>query len=138
MSQTAVVPEEKNEEKPEDTLQAEQNVSPTAVQSVEFTNVEEKDAAGTPASLDILLDMEVPVTVAIGQAEISIQRLLQLSPGAVVKLDKTIDMPAELYLKDTLFALGDIVTADGQFAVRIRDIVGPRNPSGKSEKNKKS
>ncbi|HOK95037.1 MAG TPA: FliM/FliN family flagellar motor switch protein [Anaerohalosphaeraceae bacterium] len=138
MSETAVMAEEKKAEQPEDALQAEQSVSPISVQSVEFTNVEEKDAAGTPASLDILLDMEVPITVAIGQADISIQRLLQLGPGSVVKLDKTIDAPAELYLKDTLFALGDIVAADGQFAVRIRDIIGPRNPSGKSEKTKKS
>ena len=59
-------------------------------QAVEFTAAEEGSGSGATSSLDILLDMDVPVTVAVGQTEISIQKLLKLSPGAVIKLDKSI------------------------------------------------
>jgi len=123
MAETAVATEEQTQEQQE--MQA---------QSVEYSEVAETVVDGPGASIDILLDMEVPVTVVIGQVEVSIQRLLQLSPGSVLKLDRPLDMPAELYLKDTKFATGDIVVVEDKFAVRIKEIVGG-NVSGKPGSN---
>jgi flagellar motor switch protein FliN/FliY len=74
--------------------------------------------------LDILLDMNIPVTVTVGQAEIPVRRLLQLGPGSVLKLDKPIEEPADLYLKDSKFATGNVVIVEGQFAIRIQQILG--------------
>jgi flagellar motor switch protein FliN/FliY len=68
--------------------------------------------------------MNVTVAVVIGQAELPVKRLLKLGPGSVLKLDKSIDEPADLYLKDTKFATGNIVVVDGRFAVRIKQIIG--------------
>jgi flagellar motor switch protein FliN/FliY len=68
--------------------------------------------------------MNVPVAVVIGRTEVPVKRLLQLGPGSVLKLDKSIDEPADLYLKDVKFATGNIVVVDGQFAVRIEKILG--------------
>ena len=79
---------------------------------------------GPGTSIDILLDMNIPVTVAIGRTEMSIQRLLQLSPGSVLKLEKPIDAPVDLYLKDAKFATGNIVVVNETFAVRIKEILG--------------
>ena len=101
-----------------------QEDSKTQVQSAEFSEAVETEAAGPGGSIDILLDMSVPVTVSIGRAEIPVRRLLQLGPGSVLKLDKSIDAPADLYLKDTQFAAGNVVVADGRFAVRIKQILG--------------
>jgi len=103
---------------------AEQPDSKKQAQSVEFAEAAESAAAGSGASLDILLDMNIPVTAAVGQTEITVRRLLQLGPGSVLKLDKPIDEPADLYLKDTKFATGNVVVVDGQFAVRIEQILG--------------
>jgi len=102
----------------------EQADSKKQAQSVEFAEAAENAAAGSGASLDILLDMNIPVTAAVGQTEITVRRLLQLGPGSVLKLDKPIDEPADLYLKDTKFATGNVVVVDGQFAVRIEQILG--------------
>jgi len=93
-------------------------------QSVEFPEASGKEAAGSPNKLDILLDMSVPVVVSIGRTEIPVRQLLQLGPGSVLKLDKPIDEPADLFLKDAKFAAGDVVVVDGRFAVRIRQIIG--------------
>ncbi|GAH73993.1 unnamed protein product, partial [marine sediment metagenome] len=38
--------------------------------------------------------------------------------------DKPIDAPADLYLKDTKFATGNVVVVDGRFAVKIKEIIG--------------
>lgn len=93
-------------------------------QSVDFAEATEGAAVGSGASLDILLDMSIPVTVTVGQAEIPVRRLLQLGPGSVLKLDKPIEEPADLYLKDSKFATGNVVVVDGQFAIRIQQILG--------------
>ncbi len=121
MAETAEATEEMTEEQQD---QGDQKDQKTQAQSAEFAEVTETNATGSGASLDILLDMEVPVTVAIGQTELSIQRLLQLGPGSVLKLDKSIEAPADLYLKDTRFATGDIVIVEDKFAIRIKSILG--------------
>lgn len=93
------------------------------VQSVEFPEAEDAGTGSSGTSIDILLDMEVPVSVCVGKKMISIQQLLQLGPGSVLKLDKTIDMPVDLYLKDNRFAVGKVVVVDDRFAVRITEIL---------------
>ncbi|HAL45267.1 MAG: hypothetical protein A2Y12_11140 [Planctomycetes bacterium GWF2_42_9] len=108
----------------------------TQAQSVEFPQATETKTAGTGSSIDILLDMEVPVTVVIGKVEIPIQRFLQLGPGSVLQLQKPIEEPAELYLKDTKFATGNIVVVEDQFAIRIKEVFGaaasaPQGPAKK-------
>ncbi len=102
----------------------EQADSKKQAQSVEFTEVAEGSTVGSGASLDILLDMNIPVTAAVGQTQIPVRRLLQLGPGSVLKLDKPIDEPVDLYLKDSQFATGYVVVVEGQFAVRIEQILG--------------
>jgi flagellar motor switch protein FliN/FliY len=68
--------------------------------------------------------MDVPVTVVLGTTQIPVRRLLQLGPGSVLKLEKSIEAPADLYLKDARFAEADVVVVDNQFAIRIKQILG--------------
>jgi flagellar motor switch protein FliN len=98
--------------------------SKTKVQSAEFTEAVDAPSTGTGSSIDILLDMSVPVTVTIGTTMVPIRRLLHLGPGSVIKLDKSVDSPMDLYLKDTKFATGSIVVVDGHFAVKIKQVLG--------------
>ena len=108
-----------------------QKESKKQVQSVEFSEAPEGDAPGAGGSIDILLDMNIPVTVIIGQTEIPVQRLLRLGPGSVLKLDKSVDEPVDLNLRDTRFATGSVVVVDGRFAVKIKQIIGLGDASGK-------
>ncbi|MBW8039368.1 MAG: hypothetical protein FVQ85_05160 [Planctomycetes bacterium] len=125
MAETTEATEEKTEEKQDQQNEAGQEDSKTQAQSVEFSEAAETQPTGTGTSIDILLDMEVPVTVVIGRTKVPIQQLLQFSPGSVLKLDKTIDTPADLYLKDVKFAIGNIVVVEDKFAIRIKEILGP-------------
>ena len=126
--------EEKTQQKQtsqEDKQQADskKQVSAQQIEYAEAASDQAKDAgsAGSTRKLDIILDMNVPVTVTIGQTQIPVRRLLQLGPGSVVKLDKPVDAPAELFLKDSKFGTGDVVVVDGKFAVRIKQIIGVGN-----------
>ena len=116
--------EEKNEQ---DNTQ--QGDSKTKVQNVDYPEAAETAATGPGGSIDILLDMDVPVTAVIGETQIPVRTLLQLGPGSVLKLDKSVDAPADLYLRETKFAAGTIVVVEDRFAVRIDQIftVGDSN-----------
>ena len=93
------------------------------VHPLEFPEAPQDAPAGAGGKLDILLDMEVPVTVVLGTTRVPIRRLLQFGPGSVLKLDKSVDAPAELFLKDSKFAEAEVVVVDHRFAVRIVQIV---------------
>lgn len=112
------------EEKPAQQEDTSQQDGKKQAQSVEFSEAEGTESAAGIGSIDLLLAMDVPVTVVIGQTELPVKRLLRLGPGSVLKLDKSIDEPADLYLKDVKFATGNIVVVDGRFAVRINQIFG--------------
>jgi flagellar motor switch protein FliN len=108
--------------------------SKTPVQSVELSEVTDTADTGTPGSIDILLDMNVPITASIGQIQVSVRKLLQFGPGSVLKLDRPIGTPADLYLENTKFAIGNIVVVDGQFAIKIEKILGLENSAENSDK----
>jgi flagellar motor switch protein FliN/FliY len=118
MADTNQAVEEKNEQ-----ASAEQNNSKTKVQNVDLPEAAESASAGPGGSIDILLDMDVPVTAVIGETQIPVRTLLQLGPGSVLKLHKSIDEPADLYLRETKFATGTIVVVEDRFAVRIDQIL---------------
>ena len=98
--------------------------SKTEAQSVEFSEASATGDMDGGGSIELLLDVNISVTVAIGQTEIPVRRLLQLGPGSVLELDKSIDEPADLYLRDTRFATGSVVVVDGRFAIKIKQILG--------------
>ena len=112
---------EEKQDLQEDTSQQDDK---TQAQSVEFSEAVGTEATTGAGSIDVLLAMDVSVTVVIGQTELPVKRLLQLGPGSVLKLDKSIDEPADLYLRDTKFATGNIVVVDGRFAIRIKQVLG--------------
>ena len=87
------------EEKQQDT--AEQADSKTQVKDIDLSEASDASAGTSTGSIDILLDMNVPITVVIGQTDIPIRRLLQIGPGSVIQLNKPIEAPADLYLKDS-------------------------------------
>ena len=105
----------------------------TEVENTEFTEAQEVETVPGEENLDLLLDINMPITANIGQAEVPFRRLLQLGPGSVLQLDKTIGEPAELYVQDIKFATGDIVVVEGCFAVRIREILGMEQPEQANE-----
>ena len=70
----------------------------------------------------ILKDVHVVLNAALGRTELSVQELLALKSGSVVKLDVKLNDLVELWLNESLIARGEIVAVEGSFAVRIVDI----------------
>ncbi len=82
---------------------------------------------GTPANtnLDMLLGVNLKVTVELGRTRMTIEEILQLGPGSVVELDKLAGEPVDVLINDRLIARGEVVVIDDRFGVRITDVVPP-------------
>jgi len=58
-----------------------------------------------------ILNLPVRIIVSVGNAHLTVQELLDLTPESVIDLDAGIDDPAELYVGDRLIARGELVEA---------------------------
>ena len=107
-----------------DTQVMEPGTQQVEAQTADFPQaVEQGPTEHSGANLDLLLDVPMAVSVSLGGTEIPVNRLLQLAPGSVIQLDRLIDEPADLYVRDVKFATGDIVVVDGHFAIKIKQIL---------------
>jgi flagellar motor switch protein FliN/FliY len=78
------------------------------------------DYEGT--NIDLLLDVELPITVRIGTTEMRLLDIMRLGLGSVIELEKLVDDPVEVLVNDKLVARGEVVVCDSNFAVRITEV----------------
>lgn len=83
--------------------------------------------AGPEINLDSLLDVPVTLSVEIGRTRLPIKQLISLNQGSVIELDREVNEPLDLLVNGTLMARGEVVVVDGQFGLRLVDIVSPRD-----------
>ena len=107
----------------------------TEAKTAEFPETPDSETVSEETNLDILLDVTMPITVNIGKTEVPFRRLLQLGPGSVLQLDKTIGQPAELFVQDIKFATGEIVVIEGCFAVKMKDVFGMESQKQPTEEH---
>ena len=67
---------------------------------------------GAPASMDILMDVPLRVTVELGRAQMSVRQILELQNGAVVELDRLAGEAVDILVNDKLMARGEVVVVD--------------------------
>ncbi len=97
------------------------------VRPAEFAELAPAAAPGGPTgSLELLLDIHLPVTVELGRARLSIREILQLGPGSVIPLDRLAGEPVDVLVSGTLVARGEVVVVDENFGIRISEIVTNR------------
>jgi flagellar motor switch protein FliN/FliY len=114
MADSKQVQTEQTDEQTPDKMQA---------QSAKFSEAADTGTDGGE-NLNILMDIQMPITVVIGKAEVPFKRLLQLGPNSVLELDRLVGQPADLYVQDIRLATGDIVVVDDNYGIRIREVVG--------------
>lgn len=70
-----------------------------------------------------LLHISVPVQVTLASQRKSIQEIVELGPGSIVKFDKTCDQPLEIGIGDRVIAHGEVVKVGDKFGVRVSGLV---------------
>jgi flagellar motor switch protein FliN/FliY len=75
------------------------------------------------ANLDFLLDVPVRLTAELGSCQMTMHELLDLELGSVVQLDKPANANVDVYVNQKLVARGEVVVAEENFGIRIKEIV---------------
>ena len=101
--------------------------STVTVQPVQFASFEDLEQVQGPQNqnLNILLDVKLQLTVELGQTELPIKKVLELTKGSIVTLNKAAGEPVELYANGKLIAYGEVVVIEDNFGLRITHITDP-------------
>jgi flagellar motor switch protein FliN/FliY len=88
-----------------------------------------KTAAGTampdPINLNLVMDVELNVTLRFGQRQLTLREVVELTSGSVVELDRQVEEPVELLLDGKVIARGEAVVIDGNYGLRVTEVSQP-------------
>ncbi|MEW6321186.1 MAG: flagellar motor switch protein FliN [Acidobacteriota bacterium] len=99
---------------------AEANSPQTASGSVQGSY---KPTAPGGGNLDVLMDIDLPITVRFGSADMTLHALTRLGPGSVIDLGRSPDDPVEVLISGKVVARGEVVVVTGNYGVRITEVV---------------
>ena len=74
-------------------------------------------------SMELLLDVEMPVSVSFGRTNLLLKEVIKLSTGSIIELNRTITEPVEVIVNNCVIARGEVVVIEGNYGVRIQQIV---------------
>jgi flagellar motor switch protein FliN/FliY len=74
-------------------------------------------------TFDLLLDVELPVSISFGHARVQLKDVLKLTTGSIVELDRAIVEPVDIVVNNCIIAHGEVVVVEGNFGVRIQRVV---------------
>lgn len=80
-------------------------------------------AASSLRNLDMLLDVELPVSISFGTTRMPLKDVFKLSSGSTIELNRPLSEPIQVLVNNCSIARGEVIVVDGKFAVRIKDIV---------------
>ena len=93
------------------------------VQSADFAELDSSSDETTENKIDMLLEVELDVTIELGRKKMSIQEVLQLGKGSVIELSKLAGEPVDIYVNQKQLAKGEVVVVDENFAIRITTLI---------------
>jgi flagellar motor switch protein FliN/FliY len=77
------------------------------------------------ANLNLVMDVELNVTLRFGQCQMPLREVLELASGSVIELDRMVEDPVELLLDGKVVARGEAVIVDGNYGLRVTEIPQP-------------
>ena len=98
---------------------------PALVQTVEGLS-----GSGAPklsaASMELLLDVELPLSVSFGRTFLPVRDILRLSTGSVVELNRHVNDYVDVIVNNCVIARGEVVVIEGNYGIRVHEIVSRR------------
>lgn len=73
-------------------------------------------------NLDLVMDVELSVTLRFGQRQLTLREVLELTTGSVIELDRQVEEPVELLLEGKVIARGEAVVIDGNYGLRVTEV----------------
>lgn len=82
-----------------------------------------KENESSDSNLDLILDVEVEVSVQLGSCKMTMGEVLNLTPGNVVQLRQKQNEPVLLCLNDKVVARGEVVVVEDNLGIKITEML---------------
>lgn len=76
----------------------------------------------TPAELQRILKLEVPVIVKLAERKLNLSEVMRLGVGAIIEFTKSNDEPLQLLINNKPIGVGEAVKVGENFGLRITQI----------------
>lgn len=95
------------------------------VQPVTFASFENDElVVGPPRkNLDIMQDVHIRITVELGRTRMKVKKLLDITKGTIIEINKVAGEQAELFVCGKLVAIGEVIVIEDKFGLKITSIV---------------
>jgi flagellar motor switch protein FliN/FliY len=84
------------------------------------------DLAQLPPYTQSLFKIKVPVSVNLASHKQSVEEIIELVPGSIIKFDKSCDELLELVVGDQAIAEGEVVKVGDKFGLRVQNMIKPQ------------
>ncbi len=81
--------------------------------------------AGGDPKLELLFDLQLPVSIELGRTNMLIKDILRLGRGSVIEFDKLVSEPVDVIINGKKVAEGEVVVIDKHFGIRVTTLVDP-------------
>lgn len=81
-----------------------------------------QNAHSQSRNLDLMLDVPFVTRVEIGQISKSIKEILELTPGMILELNKSIHAPLDVVVNKNVIAKGELVEVSGNYGLEVTHI----------------
>ncbi len=95
------------------------------VKKADFQQLSSSDKNEGQRNIDLLMDVELPVSIELGKTKMDISDILGLGPGSVVELEKLVGEPVDLLVNNKCVARGEVVVVEENFGLRITQLISP-------------
>ncbi len=96
---------------------------PVGMRSFEFEKFRGSSANSDAATLELMRDVQLDMTVELGRTHMHLEDVLQLRKGAVVPLDKLAGDPADIFVNGRLIARGEVLVLNDNFCIRVAELI---------------
>jgi flagellar motor switch protein FliN len=74
-------------------------------------------------AIDLLLDVELPVSISFGRAQLPLKDVIKLTTGSIVELNRSLAEPVEVIVNNCVIARGEVVVIEGNYGIRIKQVI---------------
>ena len=112
----------------EELIGAEPEAAPPDVEPAEFATFPPASTQPKGAdNIDLLMDVDLNVTVELGRVDMTVKDVLNLGSGSIIELEKLAGEPVDILVNGLTVAHGEVVVIDEKFGVRVTKVVDSRD-----------
>ena len=98
-----------------------------SIRPVKYSPLDIVPVVDQPGDIGLLIDINMQLTVELGQTRCRVKEILGWGEGSIVELTKHAGEPVDILVNGKLIAKGEVVVIDENFGVRVTEVISGQN-----------